>query len=324
MTHIIRVSAPGKIHFLGEHAVVYGKPTVLAAVNLRCYVELTPRNDVQIRILSENFNKTKRYSSDHILSVTKDVFSYYKEESKIGFNLYLKSEIPIGAGLGSSAAMAVAVVAAVSAFLKKPLDKTVINEIAFRAEERAHGNPSGGDNSAVCFGGLVWFRKETEDLKIIQQLPFILPANISNNFLIIDTGKPEETTGEMVAYVKTLYGKNPETVERFLNSQEHLTRELVSAMKGQKENEMTAIIKEGEKNLELIGVVSVFAQSIIRDIEKIGGAGKICGGGGIKKGVGVILAYHTDVKKLKIVAEKYCLPYFQTELGVEGVKIEVI
>lgn len=322
MMHIIRASAPGKIHFLGEHAVVYGKPAVLAAVNLRCYVELTPRTDTQIKILSQNFNKTKKYSSDNISLIVKDVFLYYKEEPKTGFNLSLKSEIPIGAGLGSSAAMAVATAAAVSAFLKKPFDKTVINEIAFHAEQRAHGNPSGGDNSAVCFGGLVWFRKETTDFKIIQPLPFILPETVAKNFLIIDTGKPEEATGEMVAHVKTFYEKNPETVERFLNSQEYLTRKLVSAMKDQKKTEMIQIIKEGEKNLESIDVVSVFAQSIIRDIEKIGGAGKICGGGGIKKSVGVILAYHTDVKKLKIIMEKCCLPYFQTELGMEGVKVE--
>lgn len=322
MMQIIRASAPGKIHFLGEHAVVYGKPAVLAAVNLRCYVELTPRNDAQIKILSENFNKTKRYSSDHILQITKDVFSYYKEESKTGFNLSLKSEIPIGAGLGSSAATAVTTAAAVSAFLNKPFDKTAINEIAFLAEQRAHGNPSGGDNSAICFGGLVWFRKESTDFKIIQPLPFILPETVVKNFLIIDTGKPLESTGEMVANVKKLYEENPKIVEKFLNEQENLTRELLSAIKNQKEAAIIQIIRTGEKNLESIGVVSVFAQSIIRDIEKIGGAGKICGGGGIKKGVGVILAYHPDVKKLKIVAKRYRLPYFQTELGVEGVRIE--
>ncbi len=321
MSPVIRASAPGKIHFLGEHAVVYGKPAMLTTVNLRCYIEVTPRTDTQIKILSQNPNKTKIHPSDHILLTIKDVFSYYKEKPKTGFNLSVQSEIPIGAGLGSSAATAVATAAAISAFLNKPFDKTAINEIAFRAEQRVHGMPSGGDNSAICFGGLAWFRKETEDLKIIQQLSFTLSANISKNFLIINTGKPEETTGEMVAHVKALYEKNPETVERFLHSQEHLTRELVSAMKNQRENEMITIIKEGEKNLESIGVVSVFAQSIIRDIEKIGGAGKICGGGGVQKGVGVILAYHSNVEKLKIVAKKYNLPYFQAELGVEGVKI---
>ncbi len=41
----IKVSAPGKIHLMGEHSVVYGKPALLAAINKRVFVELVPRKD---------------------------------------------------------------------------------------------------------------------------------------------------------------------------------------------------------------------------------------------------------------------------------------
>ena len=66
----IVVSAPGKIHLLGEHAVVYGKPALLVAINKRCTVTLTPRKDKQIEIISKNFKKSIILSKKQILQKT--------------------------------------------------------------------------------------------------------------------------------------------------------------------------------------------------------------------------------------------------------------
>ena len=53
----IKVSVPGKIHLLGEHAVVYNKPAIIAAVGKRCFVEITPRTDGKIIVKSQNYKK---------------------------------------------------------------------------------------------------------------------------------------------------------------------------------------------------------------------------------------------------------------------------
>ncbi|MBI2329936.1 hypothetical protein HYU94_00925, partial [Candidatus Daviesbacteria bacterium] len=86
------------------------------------------------------------------------------------------------------------------------------------------------------------------------------------------------------------------------------------------EKEFIRIIRDGERNLESIGVVSLFVKSIIRKIEKAGGAAKICGGGGKTKATGILLTYHPDKKVVEKIAKEVNLPYFRTSLGVEGLK----
>jgi len=126
----------------------------------------------------------------------------------------------------------------------------------------------------------------------------------------------------MVSSVKNLYDKNPKLVERFLDSQEKLVKELLLILKEGKEKELIRIIREGEKNLESIGACSTSVKKIIRQIEFSGGAAKICGAGGFEGPTGVVLGYHPDKNKLLEVIKSLKLPYFITKLGVEGLRIE--
>ncbi|HSX40551.1 MAG TPA: hypothetical protein VLF68_02965 [Candidatus Saccharimonadales bacterium] len=352
----IKVSSPGKIHLIGEHAVVYGKSAVLAAINKRCFVMLTPRKDKKIKIISKQLKRSKFPS----LAVSK-ALSYYKNPKASGFTLEINCEIPIGCGLGSSAAIAVSVAGAITLFLKKPFDKKIINEIAFEIEKIQHGNPSGGDNTASCYGGLIAYRKsltarrprvESDARRSLVQSSKLVPSSLSesrrsefkknpnismptfsslssgparvsllNNFYIINSGTPKESTKIMVEHVAQLYKKNPEVVDKFLKDQEKLANTLIKSLKANKSS-VAQIIKSAQGNLEKIGVVSAFAKKVIRAIEKAGGAAKICGGGGIKKGTGVLLVYHKNKKVITEIAASFNLPYNEIRLGEEGLKIE--
>lgn len=352
----IHVSAPGKLHLLGEHVVVYNKPAIITAVNKRCFVTITSRKDQKIEVVSANLKASKIVTEKEIIEKTKDAQSkwetyvktndisllksitsdpldfpiivigealkYLKKTLPFGFTLSIKSDIPIGSGMGSSAAIAVSVAGAICLLFNKDFDKEIINEIAYLAEQKKHGMPSGGDNSASCFGGLVWYRKEAVELKIIQPISFSLPKKLADNFSVIQTGTPNESTGEMVGIVRTLYQKNPQLVNGVLLSQEKLVRELLAAIKSGDNTLMIRIIRAGEKNLESLGVVSDFAKTIIGKIEKLGGAAKICGGGGVKKRTGVLLVYYEDKDRIKAIADSYHLPFLQVPLGVEGLRQE--
>lgn len=309
---MIKVSAPCKIHLLGEHAVVYGKPALLAAVDLRVTVTLREAKGI--------------YSSPSVQNdkLKKIIEPIIKNELKIKnfppYNLEISSQIPIGAGLGSSGAVSSAYIAALLSFLKVKWDLNLINKLAYEAEKVFHGNPSGADPATVIFGGLIWFRKESSDLKIIHQLPFSIPNKLSKNFVIINTGTPKQTTKDMVVFVKNLYDKKPKIVQQFLEIQEKLVKELLPVIKEGNEKEFIRIIKEGEKNLESIGVASKFSQDIIREIEKVGGAAKICGAGASDGPTGVLLCYHSNPQVIKDIAKGFNLDYFQTNLGVEGLR----
>ncbi|HVA96068.1 MAG TPA: mevalonate kinase [Candidatus Acidoferrales bacterium] len=339
----ITVSAPGKIHLMGEHAVVYGKPALLAAINMRCSVQLISSDSDTITITSENLNKKMTYSPNEIIALTKeaekkwDAFQKNNDSSlltlhsvdlpaiAIGetiaflqkrlpseFDLIINSAIPIGSGLGSSAALSVAIVAAVMQFVTKKIDKETVNTIAFRIEQRIHGNPSGGDNTICCYGGIGLFQNKSFTKKLLQS---------KANFLLIDSGRPTETTGEMVSLVGRLQKENRSMFAQFLSDQEQVTRDLVSVLQNSNEENLMDLIKRGERNLEKIGVVSDSAKSLIALIEKEGGAAKICGAGGRKKGSGMLLVYHPEKEKLKKSLLLNKNPLYDIMLGSEGVML---
>ena len=357
MKQEICVSAPGKIIILGEHAVVYGKLAIIAAIDKRCYVQVNGRKDRKIKIFSNNFKKEiltdfeiinikfnkaqkdwKAYKQKNDIELLKSITSAPLDYSQIvigefinyffsdiaynGFDLIINSEIPIGSGMGSSAALAVSIIGALFLYVNKPLDKEKINEIAFLAEQKKHGFPSGGDNTTCCHGGLLWFHKEAADLKIFSQIHFTISPNITNKFLIIFTGQPMESTGELVSVVRNLYQERPEYVSGLFEAQERLVRELLTALKNEDEEKIITIIKNGEKNLERLGVVSFIVKSLIRKIEKKGGAAKICGAGGIAKGSGMLLAYHKDPKVVQRLLGENKYDFSTVTLGTEGVRIE--
>lgn len=322
---MIKVSAPCKLHFLGEHAVVYGKPAIMATINLRVTVALIP-----IRQLTGSDGKTKEATDSSAISQRDNVRNIIEPiiKKELGikkippYKAQIESEIPIGSGLGSSAAVSSAYIAALLCYLKIDWDLNLVNKLAYEAEKVFHGNPSGGDNSTIVFGGLIWFRREAPEFKIIQHLPFSLPKKLAKNFILIDTGKPVESTKEMVAAVKDLYDKNPKLVNAFLDDQERLVRKLLHTIKDENEEGLIEIIKEGEKNLETIGVCSSSVQKLIRQIECAGGAAKICGAGGKTKATGIVLAYHKDKKVIEKIAKEFKLNFFSAQLGLEGLRQE--
>src|SRR3989344_2051394 len=149
----VTVSAPGKLHLSGEHSVVYGKPAVLTSISSRIYVTVekipNPKSQIPKSI------KAITHEKNYLVSITKLV------ERKFNctfddFAITVNSDIPEGVGLGSSAALAVATVGVLTQILKQPWDAKKINELAFEAEKQQHGNPSGGDNTIVTYGGMLW------------------------------------------------------------------------------------------------------------------------------------------------------------------------
>ncbi len=312
---MITVSAPGKIHLLGEHMVVYGKPALLTTVDLRVTITLKPPSSIKPPTHIDTFVHIYDTLRKTIESIIK---KYLKTKSIPPYHLTISSQIPIGAGLGSSAAISAAYIAALLSFLKVKWDLNLIDRLTFETEKIFHGNPSGGDNTAVVHGGLISYIKG----KLVQPLPFSIPPKLAKNFILINTGKPKETTKEMVEIVSIKRKAERVKFEKIFDSQEQLVKKLLLAIQSGNENQLIQIIRDGEKNLESIGVVSPSAKSIIRKIEQAGGAAKICGAGGKIKATGILLAYHPRKAVLEKIAKAENLPYFSTTLGVEGVKIE--
>lgn len=232
------------------------------------------------------------------------------------YSISVRSEIPIGGGMGSSAALSATFTAALLTFLKLRWDQNTLFEIALEGEKLFHGNPSGGDLAAVIYGGMIWFRKETDSIKAITPLPFKTKLN---KFLLIDSGKPVESTKEMVEKVKQLGSKKTASI---FDSQEQLTKELGTALAENNVKDLMFTIRSGERNLESLGVVGNQAKAIIKVVEKSGGAAKIMGGGGIREGSGMILCLIKDPDPPLKLARQNNWKVLKIKLEQEGLKRE--
>ncbi len=305
----VAVSVPGKVILSGDHAVVYGRPAMVAAINKRLTVELRITND-ELRINNEYIH--------HCVDM---VCKKYGIEKMPRVDISITSEILEGYHVGSSAAVAVGVIAALTYYLKNIWNPVLTNQLAYEAEKFMHGTPSGVDNTAVAMGGFIWYRKELEFLKSIWQLPVKLSKNL-DHFYLIDTGKPAESTKEMISYVRMNYELRMTNYEKIFHENEMFTKQMAVAIKEESEADLIYALRGTSKTLSDMGVVSDSAGSIVRSIELSGGAAKILGGGGKKGPVGYLLCYHPNKEKLTAVCKKLSLPFFPVTLGAEGVRLE--
>ncbi len=157
-------SAPGKIILFGEHAVVYGRPALAVPVTqVQATATVSENSRGGIMVEAPNINLSADLSDlapDHPLAaVINSVFSTLGISSPPACTVYLQSTIPVASGLGSGAAVSVAIIRALSAFLGQPLPDEQVNALAFEVEKIHHGTPSGIDNTVVTYGKPVYFIK---------------------------------------------------------------------------------------------------------------------------------------------------------------------
>jgi len=280
---MITISVPAKLIIHGEHSVVYGKPALSAAIDKRITINLIQK-DKKIEISA-------------------------------------KSNIPIGIGLGSSAALSAASAAVLSQTFNLDLSLDQINDLAYDFEREFHGNPSGADNTIVTFGGFLWFRKEAEYLKLTK---IINPKEFKliPEFVLINTGKPTETTAEMVAQVKKLYNRRPKHTQKILNDQETQTQKCREALKNNRPRLLKESFRLGQRNLAKLGVVSDKTKMLIYAIELLGGVAKISGAGGKKENSGILIVYHKNPDTIYKFAKQKKLNCLKTKLGQPGLIIK--
>ncbi len=277
---MIAYSAPGKIILSGEHAVVYGRPALVAAVNKRLKVKLAPA-------------KRKEEKTPEWKQIESVVFEYLNSE-RIDFKIKdykidIESDIPVGRGMGSSAALAVASVACLLEFFSgKRFEKELVNNLAYKIEKYFHGRPSGIDNSASCFGGLIFFRKEFEFLKVISKLNFKIPDNIQSRLYLVDTGKPKESTKQMVDFVGSRLNENPSRIRLIFSEIERASKQMVVAILKEDLELFAKAMQKNQDLLERLGVVSKRMSQRLKVLQDLG-AYKITGAGGLQEAVGFVL-----------------------------------
>ena len=160
----MKSSAPGKIILFGEHAVVYGRPALAVPVTqVHADVEVVDSSRAGIWIESPDINlhaELNSLPSDHPLAaVIHNLFFTLGIDPFPNLQIKISSTIPVASGLGSGAAVSVALTRALSSFLSHPLPDEQINQFAYEIEKLHHGTPSGIDNTVVTYAKPVYFIK---------------------------------------------------------------------------------------------------------------------------------------------------------------------
>ena len=328
----MRLSVPGKVILMGEHAAVYGRPAVVAAVDLRLSVEagLTPTagsadgGDVRLVLPDIGVEETRPWSrvveysdlarrrwcafeageepfvADRAagalvrIAVGEALASLPAPTASnlIGRNLELRlrSAIPVGAGLGSSAAAAIGVVAAVRSLAggTRPVpgqgsgvaedELIAIEAAALEVERRQHGFPSGIDSGTVLRGGVLLVRREGDELRF-DGLP--RPEWLRGAVEIFDSGTPNQTTGAVVTAVRRRFDEEPERTAALFDRLEAAVESFRAALRDGGPRDAAAAIADGHRALVELGVVPPSVARRIASVEAAGGAAKISGAGAL-------------------------------------------
>ena len=173
-TSVIKVTAPGSIMLMGEHAVLFGHRAIACAVDKRIHVTLTPRADsvVVIRSALADYHATlQNLESDSRLSFVIYAIRQVAPELPSGFELDIHSEFSHTVGLGSSAAVTAAVVKALSAYLKEKLPRCQLFDRALAVIHGVQGRGSGTDLAASVYGGLIGYTVKPQQISALNGLP---------------------------------------------------------------------------------------------------------------------------------------------------------
>ena len=203
----------GKIILFGEHAVVYGYPALAAGISrgIRCEIQNDHTDSTTLVIPQWNIGVDQTQNSN-LAEALRTIVKGLPPVS-YGCQLLAHPEIPSRAGLGSSAALAVATIRALLAWQKLDWPAERINQLAFQAETCFHGTPSGIDNTLATFGGFCYLSDSTRfpcPLPAFTQLPLnkltaqLLPGLTAPVPIVVANTNKERETKALVAKVRLL------------------------------------------------------------------------------------------------------------------------
>lgn len=289
--------APGKIVLFGEHAVVYGYPAIAVPIDaVQVRVSILPailENQSVIKINNINWREDIPFSeldeNSPIRTSVENVYAHINQKPP-HFEMTISSSIPIAAGLGSSAALAVAITKCMSQFLGIYLSNDEINALAYKSEEIQHGSPSGIDNSVISFGRPILFSKT----KPISQLEIKRSIHI----VLADTGK-RTLTKKVVALVKWRLEKEPNFIKPILAEIGSVVEEAAKALIYGEVEKIGSLMVRNHIALKKLGVSSIELDRLVESALINGALGaKLCGGG--KGGYMVALCEPASCEKVSL------------------------
>ena len=272
----MKASAPGKIILFGEHAVVYGRPALAVPVTqVHADVEVSASSRAGIWIEAPDINlhaELNSLPSDHPLaSVIHNLFFSLGIDPFPPLEIKITSTIPVASGLGSGAAVSVALTRALLAYLNRSITDEEINSFVFEIEKLHHGTPSGIDNTVVTYAKPVYFIKgqPIEIFKVGK--PFTI--------VISDTGISAPTK-ESVGDVRKLWEVDKAKWEKVFDEIGEIARSARKKIESGKSEELGELMNQNHALLQKLTISSPELDKLVEAARSAGALGAKLSGGG--------------------------------------------
>jgi mevalonate kinase len=273
----VKASAPGKIILFGEHAVVYTRPALAVPVTqVHVDVEVTDSPRAGVWIDAADINLRAELTSlpvDHpIGSVILKLFPPPVLSARGGgVEINISSTIPVASGLGSGAAVSVALTRALMGYLDLPLTDEQVNDLAFEVEKLHHGTPSGIDNTVITYAKPVYFIKGQPIETFTTGRPFTI--------VIGDTGIPAPTK-ESVGDVRSLWLKDREKFEKIFDEIGQISLMARRSIENGEPERLGELMDQNHELLQRLTVSSPELDNLVQAARRAGASGAKMSGGG--------------------------------------------
>jgi mevalonate kinase len=243
----------GKVILFGEHFVVYGLPAIASAIGSKTTAFVRRMDTPGFHLIDDRLEipgyKVKKKKEQN--KSLDNIYAFYGiDPEKQGLEIKFAGDLVAASGIGASAASCAALSRALNDEFNLEFDNEKINAAAYEGEKGYHGTPSGIDNTAATYGGLIWFKRDLQGgPNVIEKLKMKEPVEI----VIANTGVTSSTS-KVVAEVKQRREEQPKKFDQIFAKYKQL---VVEAREALIENHLEKLGKLMDENQELLRQIDV-------------------------------------------------------------------
>jgi mevalonate kinase len=319
----ITTSAPGKLMLFGEHAVVYGYPCIVTAVDQRMYVTVKKNGkdiftlrapEMGLTAYTKTIKDLGKKDLPKEVQFVEILYKHFLEKypQKEGIDVETKCDFSSKFGFGSSSAVTVAFAKALTKLYELHLTKKELFDLCFRAVIEVQGVGSGFDIASAIWGGTIYY---VPPAKVVRQVGIdSIPLTVGYTGIKADTPT-------LVRMVEQKRAENGDKVDKIFKVIEKIVNEATTEIERGDWEKVGELMDKNHKALRKLEVSSVELERIIRAAKKNGAYGaKLSGAGG-----GDCMICISNRKSQKLVDEaigKVEGLVMRVKLNAEGVRVE--
>lgn len=315
----VTASAPGKLLLFGDHAVVYGHPCIVTAIDQRVHVTLELQSDDFFEVASPTYRRKVSLVGKEkvaqelqfVVAVFEEFFKQYPQ--KKGVRVSTKSDFSSMFGFGSSSAVSVAFAKALAEIYAVELSNENLFKLIYQSILKVQKVGSGFDVAAAIWGGTLYY---------ISPAKVVTPLLIDRMPLSVGYTGVKVKTAKVIQEVAAAKSREPERIERLFQRSNDIVEQAKVALEQAAWLKVGHLMNQNQLVLAELGVSSPLLYKLIAAAKKGGAFGAKLSGAG--KGDCMIAV--SDIKKTPSVEEAMTAvggQVLSVQTGAEGVRIEI-